>query len=688
MKKGNVLKKTVAMILALSLLFPAELQAAQINAADTQTGTAAAAEQEVAEKLTYQAHVEDYGWMDWVADGAQAGTTMEKKQMEAVRIRFPAQEYSGSVEYRSHVRDIGWQDWVSDGDLSGTSGQHRRMEAIEIRLTGEMAEHYDVWYRAHVQEFGWLGWAANGESAGSEKFGYQMEALEIVLVEKGGTPPGESGDPFRIPAVQYQAHVEDYGWMDAVADGGTAGTIKESKRMEAVEIRLPDPKYSGSIEYRSHIQDIGWQDWVSDGALSGTSGQHRRMEAIEIRLTGEMAEHYDVWYRAHVQQFGWLGWTKNGGRAGSEGYGLRMEAIEIRLTEKDGAAPGTGGDAYRCPPTVRYQIHAQDYGWMDWVSSSMFTGTAGTTGQARQLEAIRIEIPDQQYSGEIQYRVHVQDIGWQNWVSSGSQSGTTGQNKRMEAIQIRLTGELASRYDVYYRVHSQYYGWLGWAKNGESAGTAKHAYRMEAIQIRIQHKGTNPPQPLGGSFKDGKNGWFYEDGYKFYYSNNIKLTDVRGIIGWQSSYMIKVNKAQSCVTVYAKDGNNGYIIPVVAFACSPGAATPLGIFYTGVKHRWHQLFGSRGQWTTEIEGDILFHSVPYTDYNNRTMIPGEYNKLGTWASAGCVRLRAGDAKWIYDNCASGTQVAIYNDSDPGPLGKPVYAKIPYEQRWDPTDPYL
>ena len=67
MKKGNVLKKTAAMILALSLLFPAELQAAQINAADTQTGTAAAAGQEVAEKLTYQAHVEDYGWMDWVA---------------------------------------------------------------------------------------------------------------------------------------------------------------------------------------------------------------------------------------------------------------------------------------------------------------------------------------------------------------------------------------------------------------------------------------------------------------------------------------------------------------------------------------------------------------------------------------------------------------------------------------------
>ena len=52
-------------------------------------------------------------------------------------------------------------------------------------------------------------------------------------------------------------------------------------------------------------------------------------------------------------------------------------------------------------------------------------------------------------------------------------SGTAGEGKRVEAIQINLTGEMANHYDVYYRVHAESYGWLDWAKNGESAGTAR-----------------------------------------------------------------------------------------------------------------------------------------------------------------------------------------------------------------------
>lgn len=60
----------------------------------------------------------------------------------------------------------------------------------------------------------------------------------------------------------------------------------------------------------------------------------------------------------------------------------------------------------------------------------------------------------------------------------------------MEAVQIRLTGELASYYHVYYRVHSQYFGWLGWAKDGESAGTSSLSLRIEAIQIKLVPKKT------------------------------------------------------------------------------------------------------------------------------------------------------------------------------------------------------
>ena len=59
------------------------------------------------------------------------------------------------------------------------------------------------------------------------------------------------------------------------------------------------------------------------------------------------------------------------------------------------------------------------------------------------------------------YRTHVQSFGWQNPVTNGAMSGTSGKAKRLEAIQIKLYGEMANHFDVYYRVHAQSYGWLG-----------------------------------------------------------------------------------------------------------------------------------------------------------------------------------------------------------------------------------
>lgn len=97
-----------------------------------------------------------------------------------------------------------------------------------------------------------------------------------------------------------------------------------------------------------------------------------------------------------------------------------------------------------------------------------------------------------------------------------------------------------------------------------------------------------------------------------------------------------------------------------------------------------------GQYATQITGNILFHSVPYTEkYNNASLEYWEYDKLGTSASLGCIRLTVKNAKWIYDNCAAGTKVYFYKDSNPGPLGKPSERKISGDSEvnsWDPTDP--
>ena len=141
--------------------------------------------------------------------------------------------------------------------------------------------------------------------------------------------------------VSYRTHVQTYGWQDWKCNGTASGTFGESKRLEAIYIKLANTPVPGGISYRTHVQTYGWQDWKSNGAMSGTSGESKRLEAIEIKLTGEMANKYDVWYRVHAQRLGWMGWAKNGASAGTAGYSYRLEAIQIVLRAKGGSAPGT-----------------------------------------------------------------------------------------------------------------------------------------------------------------------------------------------------------------------------------------------------------------------------------------------------------------------------------------------------------
>ena len=153
-----------------------------------------------------------------------------------------------------------------------------------------------------------------------------------------------------------------------------------------------------------------------------------------------------------------------------------------------------------------------------------------------------------------------------------------------------------------------------------------------------------------------------------------------------SPYMIKINKQQNVVTIYKY--KKGKYKPHKAFVCSTGSATPLGTFYLKEKIRWHVLDGpSYGQYCTRITGSILFHSVwYYENYKPNTQSYIQYNRLGTTASHGCVRLTVGDCKWIYNNVSSGTKVVIYNSKNPGPLGKPTAIKVSGYMGWDPTDP--
>lgn len=159
----------------------------------------------------------------------------------------------------------------------------------------------------------------------------------------------------------------------------------------------------------------------------------------------------------------------------------------------------------------------------------------------------------------------------------------------------------------------------------------------------------------------------------------------------QKPYYITVNLTKNIVTVYEKDAAGNYTVPIKVFYCSSGKSTPEGTFQTTQKYEWRVLFGNVwGQYATRITGHYLFHSVPYLKQDKTTLEYDEYNKLGSTASAGCIRLCVKDVKWIYDHCPIGTTVKMYRGDVQEPLQPTPVMKIntadTQRRGWDPTDP--
>lgn len=290
--------------------------------------------------------------------------------------------------------------------------------------------------------------------------------------------------------IYYSVHCQTYGWELGVAKNGElAGTEGQAKRLEAIKIWVKSD-LEGSVEYETHCQTYGWTLGAKkDSEICGTTGEGKRLEAIRIRLTGQLAEVYDVLYRVHRQTYGWTDWVKNGADCGTTGEAKRLEAIQIKLVRKNGPDEAN----------VRYRTHVQTYGWLDYAEEGK---TSGSTGEGKRMEAVTIDVCNASCTGGIAYSVHVQKNGWMDWVTNDQLGGTSGEGKRMEAIKVKLTGELAERFDVYYRVHSQTYGWLDWACNGEISGTVGLTKRLEAIEVVLVEKGESAPGETARPYVD------------------------------------------------------------------------------------------------------------------------------------------------------------------------------------------
>ncbi len=151
--------------------------------------------------ITYSAHMQTYGWDSTnkapnseltAKDAAKnyAGKIGESKRMEALEVNLSTLP-GVTLKYRAHVQTYGWQDWVTADTtaghtaIAGTTGESKRVEALQISVEGLKEQGYKLLYRAHVQTYGWLDWVDADDPnafAGTSGESKRMEAFEIVVV--------------------------------------------------------------------------------------------------------------------------------------------------------------------------------------------------------------------------------------------------------------------------------------------------------------------------------------------------------------------------------------------------------------------------------------------------------------------------------------------------------------------------
>lgn len=134
-------------------------------------------------------------------------------------------------------------------------------------------------------------------------------------------------------SIKYQVHAQDIGWMGEVTDGAIAGTVGQSRQLEAFRILDVGVPNLG-VHAFAHVENCGWSAGNILNEDVGSTGLGLHIEAIKIGLIGEEAGNYDIWYRCHVADFGWLNWSSNGAENGTIGGNKQIEAIQIELHHK------------------------------------------------------------------------------------------------------------------------------------------------------------------------------------------------------------------------------------------------------------------------------------------------------------------------------------------------------------------
>lgn len=166
----------------------------------------------------------------------------------------------------------------------------------------------------------------------------------------------------------------------------------------------------------------------------------------------------EVSYQVHVRRGGWLSWKCDGEMAGTTGQNRRIEALRMES-----------------PESTRVKIHMRGIGDREYRNITKNT-ILGTTGEKRRIEAIAIESEDKARNFHYAYQVHQKSKGWTDWSFDGEWAGERGGSLQIEAMRVREAQMILEA-----RVQKE--GWLPRVPDGEVTGTTGKALWLEAFRI-------------------------------------------------------------------------------------------------------------------------------------------------------------------------------------------------------------
>lgn len=468
--------------------------------------------------LNYRAHVQTYGWLSAVRDGQIAGTTGLAKRLEAFKITPPD---GVELNVTAHLQTYGDRTYngIKKGQSSGTSsstndpiigttGESKRIEGIKIDVVKNdgPVKGKTLYYRLHLQSTGWTNWVPQGTFCGTRGQGKRVEAIQMKF-DGGATTKVTK---INIADVAAKIHYDmvtdnrngysqaptrwggDYGGTKTLTINGRDYTYKlgsydcSSSTITAWKLALKYTPYEGKLDAATYTGDMK-KVFVNSGLFTASLTNAKRGDLY-------LAE------GKHVAM------CQDGGHDGVFGYDCLSE---FNRNENRGATYGKPGDqdGYEAvmrgyyddgwntvlhyngkadyevrtsTEDIRYSAHCQTIGWQSEVKNGQ---TAGTTGQAKRLEALKINPPE---GMELSAVAHIQTYGNRTYNNiknnSGVVIGTTGESKRLEAITLKCVKN-PKGLKLKYQGHMQTYGWGKICSEGELCGTTGQGKRLEAIKI-------------------------------------------------------------------------------------------------------------------------------------------------------------------------------------------------------------